>query len=152
MKRMNLAIFSILSLLLTGWLPQSCGTREVALSHEFKLKAGQEVLVKEAGIKVSLDEVLEDSRCPTGVKCIWAGNGKVRVKVSKAKGEAVSVELNTSAGPQSSTYEGYEVKLMRLDPYPRNGSTIGKDDYVATLMVCKNCGESGGAQGGSEVQ
>jgi hypothetical protein len=149
---MNLVIISILSLFLMGWMPQSCDTQEVALSHEFKLKAGQEVLVKEAGIRVSLDEVLEDSRCPTGVQCIWAGNGKIRVKVSKAKGEAVSVELNTSAGPKSSTYEGYEVKLVRLDPYPKNGSTIGKDDYVATLMVCKNCAESGGAQGGNEVQ
>ena len=142
---MNLAILSILFLFLTGWMPQSCDTKEVALSHEFKLKVGQEVKVHEAGIKVSINAVVEDSRCPTGVQCIWAGNGKVSVRLSKDKREAVSVELNTTE-PKSSTYEGYEVRLVRLDPYPKDGSTISKDDYVATLMVCKNCDDAGGAQ------
>ena len=148
---MNLATLSILFLFLMGWMPQSCDTKEVAPGHEFKLKVGQEVKVHEAGIKVSLNAVVEDSRCPTGVQCIWAGNGKVSVRLSKDKSEAVSVELNTGE-PKSSTYEGYEVRLVRLDPYPKNGSTISKDDYVATLMVCKNCVDAGGAQDGSVSQ
>jgi maltoporin len=150
---MNVAILSVLFLLLTGWMQQSCDTKEVALSREFKLKVGQEVLVKEAGIKVSLHAIVEDSRCPTGVQCIWAGNGKISVHLSKAKNEAVSVELNTSAGPRSSTYQGYDVKLVGLDPYPKDGVTIDKNAYVVTLMVCRNCGESDdGAQKGSVSQ
>ena len=145
-NHMNVAVLSVLFLFLTGWMQQSCDTKEVALSREFQLKVGQEVLVKEAGIKVSLNAIVEDSRCPTGVQCIWAGNGKVSVKLSKAKTEAVSVELNTSAGPRSSTYQGYDVKLVGLDPYPKDGVTISKDAYTVTLMVCKNCGQTGGAE------
>jgi hypothetical protein len=146
---MNVAVLSVLFLFLTGWMQQSCDTKEVALRQQFKLKVGQEVVVKEAGIKVSLNAIVEDSRCPTGVQCIWAGNGKVSVKLSKTKGEAVSVELNTNAGPKSSAYQGYEVRLLSLDPYPKNGVKINKDDYVATLEVCKNCGDAGGSQEGS---
>ena len=143
---MNIAILSVLFLFLTGWMQQSCDTKEVALRQQFKLKVGQEVRIREAGIKVRVNGVVEDSRCPTGVQCIWAGNGKVSVKLSKAGGESVSVELNTSAGPQSSTYQGYEVRLLSLDPYPKDGVKISKDDYVATLEVCKNCGDAGGSK------
>ena len=149
---MNLAVLSVLFLILTGWMQQSCDTKEVALSQQFKLKVGQEVSVREAGIKVSDIAVVEDSRCPTGVQCIWAGNGKVSLKLSKAKSESVSVELNTSAGPKSRAYQGYEVRLVSLDPYPKNGVVIGKNEYVVTLMVCKDCGDADGAQGGTEVQ
>jgi hypothetical protein len=119
------------------------------LNRAFKLKVGQEMIVKEAGIKVGLNSIVEDSRCPTGVNCIWAGNAKVSVKLSKAKGDtasASSVELNTYAGNKSSTYEGYEVRLVSLDPYPKDGVKTGKDDYVATLMVCKNCPDTGGKE------
>jgi hypothetical protein len=136
----NLAILSMTFLFLAGWMQQSCDTKEVALKQEFKLKVGQEMLVKEAGIKVSLEAIVEDSRCPTGVNCIWAGNGKVSIKLSKAKSDSASVELNTYQGPKSAAYEGYEIRLVRLDPYPKNGVNISKNDYVATLVVCKNCG------------
>ena len=143
---MNPAFVSLIFLLLTGGMQQSCHTKEVTLSQQFKLKVGQEVLVKEAGFKLSLNAVVEDSRCPAGVNCVWAGNGKVSLKLSRAKGETASLELNTSAWPKSGTYRGYEVKLVSLDPYPQKGSTISKDAYVVTLMVCKNCGDSGGSQ------
>jgi hypothetical protein len=143
---MNFAVLSILFLFLTGWMQQSCDTREVAPGKEFKLKVGEVARVSEAGIKVSLERVVEDSRCPTGVQCVWAGNGKVSVKLSKEKGDAVSVELNTYAGPKSGTYQGYEVKLVSLDPYPKDGVKTSKDAYVATLMVCRDCGDTGGAQ------
>lgn len=149
---MNFAVLSILFLFLTGWMQQSCETKEVALTKQFKLNVGEEARVSEAGIKVSLVSIVEDSRCPTGVQCIWAGNGKVSVKLSKGKGQAVSVELNTSAGPKSSTFQGYEVRLVSLDPYPKDGVKISKDAYVVTLMVCKNCGEAGGSKENSDVQ
>ena len=144
---MNFVVLSIMFLFLTGWMQQSCETKDAALNREFKLKVGQEVQVKEAGIKLSLNSIVEDSRCPTGVNCIWAGNAKISVKLSKAKTDtasATSVELNTGAGAKSSTYEGYEVRLVRLDPYPKEGVKISKDAYVATLWVCKNCSDAGG--------
>eukprot|EP00657_Telonema_sp_P-1_P004455 TRINITY_DN20311_c0_g1_i1.p1 TRINITY_DN20311_c0_g1~~TRINITY_DN20311_c0_g1_i1.p1 ORF type:complete len:118 (-),score=31.44 TRINITY_DN20311_c0_g1_i1:150-503(-) len=34
------------------------------------------------GIKIKFAEVLEDSRCPTNVNCIWAGRAKVKVEVT----------------------------------------------------------------------
>jgi hypothetical protein len=149
---MNFAVLSILFLFLTGWMQQSCEIKEVTVSKEFKLKAGEVAEVSDAGIKISLNGVLEDSRCPTGVQCAWAGNGRVSVKLSKGKGEPVSVELNTYAGPKSSRFEGYDVRLMRLDPYPKDGAQTRKDAYVVTLMVCRDCGEAGGGQENSDIQ
>jgi hypothetical protein len=151
---MNFAVLSILFLLLTGWMQQSCEIKDVAMNKEFKLKAGEVAEVSDAGIKVSLNGVLEDSRCPTGVQCVWAGNGKVSLKLIKGKGEPVSVELNTYAGPKSHKFEGYDVRLMALDPYPKDGAQTSKDAYVVTLMVCRNCGDAGGGaqETKSEIQ
>lgn len=148
---MNFAMLSVLFLFLTGWAQQSCDTKAVAPGQEFKLKVGQEMKVKDAGIKVNLKGIVEDSRCPTGVQCIWAGNGKVSVELSKEKNQSTSVELNTSAGPKSSTYQGYEIRLVSLDPYPKNGVTMAKDAYVVTLKVCKNsCGAQEEEEGNSK--
>jgi hypothetical protein len=53
-------------------------------------RLGQEVQV--GGLRVRPLQVLEDSRCPTDVDCIWAGRIRVKVAVSGA-GEQV-MELN----------------------------------------------------------
>ena len=34
-------------------------------------------------IQIKFKEVLEDSRCPTGVQCMWQGRAKILVETSK---------------------------------------------------------------------
>jgi hypothetical protein len=98
---------------------------------------GEQVSIKEAGLKISFSLVKEDSRCPKGVNCIWAGNGKILLKVSKGRGQAASVELNTGIEPQHHRFQDYDIKLVGLDPYPEQDVTIKRGQYVATLMVSK---------------
>ena len=43
----------------------------VRLNQNFVLRVGQEVLVAEQKLSVKFVSVPEDSRCPTGVNCIW---------------------------------------------------------------------------------
>src|SRR5690554_6743820 len=45
-----------------------------------KVPDGQTVVI--SGISIKFVEVLEDSRCPTDVECIWAGRARVKVSVS----------------------------------------------------------------------
>src|SRR5262245_25820104 len=53
---------------------QSRKTKVTRLGQEFELKVNQEALIVGEGLAVSFDSVLEDSRCPEGVDCIWSGN------------------------------------------------------------------------------
>lgn len=84
-------------------------------------------------------ELVEDSRCPTDTNCIWAGNAKIKVRVTK-NGRSHDLTLETN-GPQSSaTAEGYSIKLVGLTPSPRSNIRINRNGYVATLEAVKLSG------------
>ncbi len=131
---MNFTILSFLFALLI-WA-QPCDKKGVALNKEFDVKVGQEVTVEGENLKISFGSVGEDSRCPEGVNCIWAGNAKIAVRLQKGKSTA-SLELNTGVDPKRSSYLGYEVGLVALRPYPKMNTTIDNKGYVATLIVSK---------------
>ena len=110
---------------------------DAGLDQEFEIKFGRQVLIRGEGLRISFSNVAEDSRCPEGVQCIWAGNGRVVLKLSRARRRPASLRLNTGMDPRQSSYGGYEVKLVGLNPYPKEGAAIRKRDYVATLVVTR---------------
>ena len=131
------AIFSLLFIFTTVWPQPVTGGKEVGLNQEFEIKVGERVSIKKEGLKVSFTLVAEDSRCPKGVTCVWAGNARVVLRVSKARRRAATLELNTGLEPKQEDYRGYDVKLVSLNPYPKKDVGIKKKDYVATLIVSR---------------
>ena len=112
-----------------------------AKPHRF-VKKQQEVEVQVShektfsGFKIKFVEMIDDSRCPRDVNCVWAGNARILVQVSK-KGKSKTFELNSLLAPQAVRFEGYEFKLTRLTPEPASNIRIRKDGYVATIKVAK---------------
>lgn len=117
------------------------GAKEAALDQAFSLKHGQAALIKAAGLKIRFTAVIEDSRCPQGEQCIRAGNAKVELELKHDKEKPMIIRLDTAAGLQEATYQGYTVKLVSLDPYPKASAAIRPADYTATVVVHKQ--ESG---------
>ena len=111
----------------------------VRLGREFKLKVGRQVTVKGTKLRIRFVTVENDSRCPSDVTCVWAGNAAVRLQLGTGKGSK-TVTLNTSKSPSfvgETEYHGYKVKLVELNPYPRSDRKIAPRDYTATLLVNK---------------
>ena len=79
-------------------------------------------------------ELVEDSRCPTDVRCIWAGNAKIKLRLSKGSNEE-TVELNTFIKPKSVEFGGYKFSLMGLAPRPRSNIRISRLGYTAALTA-----------------
>jgi hypothetical protein len=119
-----------------GFAQQLSELKRVGLDREFDLRLGQGALVKIEGVRIGFDSVIEDSRCPKGVDCIWAGQGKIRIKLSKTNKKPASIELSTQQ-PNNISHLGYRVTLVGLSPYPKAAGTINKKAYVATLAVSK---------------
>ncbi len=142
MMKIKLLLMSLLACVVTGFAGQPVPALKAKPEREVSLKSGREVFVKEAGLKIKFASVVEDSRCPEGVDCIWAGNGKIAVTVKKGRHRAASFELSTMTEPKSVTYQGYEIKLVKLDPYPKKDVSVKKEEYVATLAVKKIQGKS----------
>ena len=100
------------------------------------LKAGQQKRSKLSGLTVKFVSVTEDSRCPVGTNCVWAGNAKISVRVSK-NGHTRTVDLNTNVRDNAVIVEGYSIKLIRLTPEPRSNVRINRNGYQATLEMEK---------------
>ena len=110
---------------------------EIALGEEFVLRVGQTAALDGGtGLRLAFEAVLEDSRCPVEVTCVWAGDAVVAIAVDGTGGDTKTLELHTNSdfGTESIT-DGYRVRLIELSPLPREGSTIEVDRYQATLVV-----------------
>ena len=111
--------------------------RTVTLNTNFDVRVGETVNVSGESLSVRFDSVPSDSRCPTGVQCVWAGNAQVRVTLSKVGSAPGTLNLNTTLDPRKGAYLNYEVELVGLAPYPSSKTTLRYSDYRATLVVRK---------------
>jgi len=98
------------------------------------VKVDQEKVVPGTQIKVKFIELVEDSRCPTDVRCLWAGSAKIKLRFSKGSDEEI-VELNTGVKPQSVEFGGYNFTFTGLSPRPRSNVRISRLGYVAALTA-----------------
>ncbi len=94
-----------------------------------KVPMGETVLLGDVSIKFI--KVLEDSRCPKDVTCVWAGQAKVLVEVSVSGKESKQVELLFGGKKDNILYSSEEkvLKGIALSPYPTS-DTAGKLNYV----------------------
>jgi len=100
----------------------------------------KEKSVPSAGFKIKFVEMVEDSRCPEGTSCIWAGNAKVKIEI-RGHGSVRTFELNSMTQPAVVNYSGYEIKLTSLTPKPAVNVRINPDNYLATFEVTKKTGK-----------
>ena len=110
------------------------------MGQPFTLALGREAVLPEADLVLRFADVLEDSRCPTQVNCVWAGQARILVGVIE-QGEFAGVfEMNTNPPLklEAFTYAEYEIRLTALNPYPEQPAPpIPLEDYEATFVVSK---------------
>ena len=103
---MKRSVFVAVLLLTFASIAAQPGKRVIVLEQEFKLKIGESAEMPREGLKIEFDSVTEDSRCPKGVTCVWAGNAKILLKVKKDAAKPANVELNTNINPKTSSVFG----------------------------------------------
>lgn len=82
---------------------------------------------------------LEDSRCPIGVACVWAGQIVATVEVARGEEESVELDLvhRIKGPPATSRAFGYELRLLGVDPHPKQGTTPERSDYIARIEIAE---------------
>jgi hypothetical protein len=130
-----------LLLLSTAGMADSCNEKAdgaIIPGETFSMKAGEHFLCKECdNLILSLEKVLDDSRCPEGVNCIWAGHVKVAVQVLQNK-EMKKIELGLEEGKKGlaeAKIGGYTLKLEKVSPYPKDGQKIKPEEYVVDFRL-----------------
>jgi hypothetical protein len=106
------------------------------LSDEFSLSIGQKAVIEGEDLEITFKEVLEDSRCPTGVECIW--EGRVRCLIEIKSGDLTDeIELIESGHNDLTTEFIYDKYLFvfHVLPYPVKEIDIEKSEYRLKMTV-----------------
>jgi hypothetical protein len=118
------------------WLSSaSAGSTRILIDQEFSLGIGQTARIEGDKLVIKFKAVLEDSRCPNNVACVWAGNGKVELEVLDIDGQNKTVTLNTEEEPKATTLKGHKLTLISLNPPRVDGVKMSPGDYSVTLLV-----------------
>jgi hypothetical protein len=89
---------------------------EVPFDQPFRLAYSHAARVKGTRTRVRYVELLEDSRCPAGVTCVWAGRVRVRIEVQRGNAKPASIELSTTADANLADAGGVTWELRELQP------------------------------------
>ena len=123
-------------------LEQNQASVSAVLGEAFWLDYGEMAVLDNANLRVLFEGLVEDSRCPTDVVCVWEGRGRISIEVSIQSDPASSIELaipGGDAGPSPSVPAArlppYEFGLRELLPYPVSDSALAVEDYSALLTI-----------------
>lgn len=122
-------IAGLILMLVVGIVPASAARRG---PETLKVQVNKEKSFPKAKLRVKFVELVEDSRCPADAQCVWAGNAKIRIRVT-ANGRSHELTLDTNGPHQGATAEGYAIRLVGLTPTPRSNIRINRNGYVAVL-------------------
>ena len=126
----------ILALILT-FAFGSFMTVEAQTRQQQKVQIHKQKRFSRSHLTVKFVSLVEDSRCPIGTNCIWAGNAKIKIEVSNRGRNKQTFEVNTNLGPKGATYDGYQIELVDLTPVPKENIRINRNGYVATFAVSR---------------
>jgi hypothetical protein len=108
-----------------------------AKPEKFTLRPGQQKRAAGGELRIKFVSVVEDSRCPVGVDCIWAGNAQIKVIATDERGEKKEMTMNTTMGPQGDQFAGYAINLVSLTPVPTAKGKAASSRYRATFTVAR---------------
>ena len=130
---MKAILLSIALLLTNGMTP---GTEAARQPQSVTVKINNKTTVPKTGMTIAFTELVEDSRCPTDTTCVWAGNAKIKIRVTK-NGRSEDLEMNTMRTKDPVIFNGYTLTLTKLIPEPRTNIRINRNGYEATIEVSK---------------
>ena len=131
----NLALLLLL-LPACNFLDGKGDTRVVNLGKSFELRIGDTAIL-DNDTQITFRELKQDSRCPLKVMCFWEGEIEAVFRL-ETNNSSDSVLFKGYLGingekPLEQVFEGYQVFLEKMDPYPEEGKK--PDGIVATLRV-----------------
>jgi hypothetical protein len=110
---------------------------QAGLDKGFKLGAGRSARIADTDLTVRFDRVEADSRCPTDVQCITAGDAEVALSIAAGQAAAERHTVHTSREPRATTHGAFRIELVALDPAPVSTRETRESDYVLTLRVTR---------------
>jgi hypothetical protein len=104
------------------------------IGRAFEMKIGETVGVGE--LRLTFRSVEADSRCPTDVVCVWAGDAEIALKIEQGSQAAVAA-LHTALEPKKTEWNGYTIALVGVSPLRNSTKPTDPAEYRAQLVVTR---------------
>ncbi|MBS1579393.1 MAG: hypothetical protein JST29_07125 [Bacteroidetes bacterium] len=133
-----IGLFSCISTLLFACNKQSAETNNLLTdSLVINVSNSASISVNNQKITVYLDSIVQDSRCPKDVVCVWAGVAECKLKVL-LNNQSYTFKLGTLINgiyKKDTTINGYKFTLDSITPYPSITSPHFYSEYKAYIKV-----------------
>lgn len=100
--------------------PATPGSHAIAMGEQLQLDDGS---------RLTYLHLLNDSRCPPEVQCVWAGDAEIQLRWQPERGSAQLFSLHTQPlrgkGSNSVTLGGLNIRLQALERGPAPKATLG---------------------------
>lgn len=107
-----------------------------------EIKITQKKCISKKGFHLQLKSVFDDSRCPEGVNCVWAGEVSATIKVYKDKKLVEEKHITFNATNRLENIKWFEnyyskkIKSVGVLPYPKDGVAIKpKNQYLKIVFI-----------------
>lgn len=80
---------------------------------------------------------VNDSRCPEGAQCIWAGEVYIKGEWIE-NSDTTDVEIHSLLSSQQKQPDGFTMQIQDAKPYPKLNSDSNPEDLTITFLITKN--------------
>ena len=137
-------IYKKISFLLIAFIYfESCNdnpvsTNNVSLNSDFKIKYGQSVYIPDENLFIAFQDVVEESRCPEGLRCFVQGTAKIKLLIRQGNDtvtDTVETYLPQSIVSVGQINNSYLFDVKDVKPYPKQNIKIDVHNYALTLNI-----------------
>lgn len=121
---------------------------ETPLKKEGKIiyfSEGENKFLPELQMNVTFKGIAEDSRCPEGTQCIWAGVAVANIEFMSITSRPMilqfsTVEVKGKDHHKTQSFNGYTISLKEVAPYPsaQEGAKSLSGKYKIAIEVTKD--------------
>lgn len=107
-------------------------------------REGENKFLSEFQMNVTFKGITEDSRCPEGTQCVWAGAAVANVEFMSTTSRPMILQLSTAEVKgkdyhKTQSFNGYTISLKEITPYPtsKNGAKPLSGMYKIGIEISK---------------
>ena len=99
-------------------------------AREGSIAVGETKLI--SGVKITVNSIVNDSRCPSGVQCIQAGWVTANITL-KSDTDKETTEIRSGAAPKA--FDSFKISLIKIEPQKISTQEISAQEYHLTFRV-----------------
>lgn len=108
-------------------------------------REGENRFLQEFQMNVTFKNIAEDSRCPKGTQCVWAGVAVANVEFMSTTSRPMILQFSTAEVKgkdyhKTQSFNGYTISLKELTPYPsaQEGAKSLSGKYKIAIEITKD--------------